>query len=419
MHSWLVSLGLVVSSSFQTPTQFSRHTLEMHQPSWSCNFLRINQVLNEQEIWCQLKHDIFTFWKMAESTDIQFVTLQEDIFKAGLWNSQRLQFDAIPAELLVPQLPRQSEKVVAQKISEITLPWDSVLIAAHAFRIATKNVSKNLYLVLPGKYKEELPKENRPWRGYWYPYKDAPLAAGSNPPLSLYDQWVNLKTGVNPKSVDWELEIHSLDDVEWGGHCNGWAAASILYPEPKKPVYLPELGVSLSVWDQKGLLNEASYCANWLFYGSRNNSRQPDFTDISAELFHKALIYSIKVLRRPIAYDRYNDDKVDNYVISRYEFKISKKNNEGRVSVRARLKVHVYDRDIDNKVGEARSFEPYFDYYLWTDDQGNILKGEWKRGESNPDFVWIPLNQMKCRGENPRVEHQFVEQMLFGEVLNP
>ena len=42
-------------------------------------------------------------------------------------------------------------------------------------------------------------------------------------------------------------------DEGWAGHCNGWAAASILEPEPTAPV--TRNGITFSVGDQKGLLS--------------------------------------------------------------------------------------------------------------------------------------------------------------------
>ena len=47
--------------------------------------------------------------------------------------------------------------------------------------------------------------------------------------LHLYDLYVEKLTGKNPNSREWEINNHSLENLSWGGHCNGWAAKSILY----------------------------------------------------------------------------------------------------------------------------------------------------------------------------------------------
>src|SRR4051812_25694677 len=65
-----------------------------------------------------------------------------------------------------------------------------------------------------------------PWVGPWWPYS----AGGIQDAANLYEK-ASGKTG----AVSWESSNHGPETPElqdWWGHCNGWAAAAALFPEP-------------------------------------------------------------------------------------------------------------------------------------------------------------------------------------------
>jgi hypothetical protein len=57
----------------------------------------------------------------------------------------------------------------------------------------------------------------------------------------------------------------SFPGSQWAGHCNGFAAAALLEPEPTEPRDV--LGVTFSVGDQKGLLTDYHFgdATAWVF----------------------------------------------------------------------------------------------------------------------------------------------------------
>lgn len=163
----------------------------------------------------------------------------------------------------------------------------------------------------------------KPWRGYWWPYKGRPLAGSSTSPLVKYDRFVRAREGASPGSQSYENAHHSYHGVWWEGHCNGWAASTVLRSEPKTSKLDSRTGIRFSVSDQKGLLAEADYCANASFFGRRNNG-SGDPRDIYPALFHQTLTYYIGRLGKPIVCDYRSDSPVDNHVISGYTMSIVK-----------------------------------------------------------------------------------------------
>jgi hypothetical protein len=97
--------------------------------------------------------------------------------------------------------------------------------------------------------------ETKPWSGWWWPAADGigPTLFAANGPLAKYDRYAELATGENPRTREWERQEVYYPGYSWAGHCNGWAAASLLEPEPTEPREL--LGVPFTVGDQKGLLS--------------------------------------------------------------------------------------------------------------------------------------------------------------------
>jgi hypothetical protein len=120
--------------------------------------------------------------------------------------------------------------------------------------------------------------ERVPWSGWWWPSNEAlgrPLFAVGGP-LDKYDQYVGRALGENPQTRDWERRENSFPGNRWAGHCNGWAAAALLEPEPTTS--RTELGVTFSVGDQKGLLTYFHFAdsAAWTF-GEGGTVQPPDF----------------------------------------------------------------------------------------------------------------------------------------------
>jgi Transglutaminase elicitor len=98
--------------------------------------------------------------------------------------------------------------------------------------------------------------ETKPWSGWWWPASDraGPSLLTPNSPLDKYDQYVETATGDNPATRAWERQTIYFPNASWAGHCNGFAAAALLEPEPTEPRTI--LGITFTVADQKALLTD-------------------------------------------------------------------------------------------------------------------------------------------------------------------
>ena len=72
-------------------------------------------------------------------------------------------------------------------------------------------------------------------------------------------------SGADPATRTWERQSLYFPATPWAGHCNGFAAAALVEPEPTEPVTM--LGITFSVADLKGLLVDYHFgdAAAWSF----------------------------------------------------------------------------------------------------------------------------------------------------------
>jgi hypothetical protein len=122
------------------------------------------------------------------------------------------------------------------------------------------------------------------WSGWWWPAFNGigPTLFAPSGPLDKYDQYTLALRGVDPGTREWERQSVFFPNIPWAGHCNGFAAAALLEPEPQEPV--TALGVSFSVADLKGLLVDYHFgdAAVWSF--------GDDGADVSPAKFHAMLL---------------------------------------------------------------------------------------------------------------------------------
>jgi Transglutaminase elicitor len=119
--------------------------------------------------------------------------------------------------------------------------------------------------------------QTQPWSGWWWPAGNSgPTLFAPGGPLDKYDQYVAATSGDNPGTRSWERDELFVPGVAWAGHCNGFAAAALLEPEPTEPVSM--LGMTFSVADLKGLLVDYHFgdAAAWSF-GADSDLNPADF----------------------------------------------------------------------------------------------------------------------------------------------
>lgn len=269
--------------------------------------------------------------------------------------------------------------------------------------------------VSPGRQEVNLPTSELPWKGYWWPYKNAPMYGTSQSPLAKYDRFVAARTGANPGAVAWEKDHHRYRGASWHGHCNGWAASSILRGEPRASRRDPVSGVTFQVSDIKGILAEKDYCATTSFFGKRYNGREgDDIKDIYPALFHKTLTYYIGQAQKAVVMDYQRGSSVDNHVVSGYKMNI-RQSSANQYRVTATIKIHRYDKSKSNAPGIAPPYTRTYQYTLETDASGAITGGKWLSG--NPDFLWVPLSSPECRRSNSKVTNQWTDEILALPLL--
>lgn len=262
---------------------------------------------------------------------------------------------------------------------------------------------------------DELDANLYPYDAYWWPHSGVPLGAGDHSPLGKYDRASQARTGRNPGAASWERQQHSLQNVAWGGHCNGWAASSILYDKWATRVWDEQIQTVILPSDVDGIRAEASFCVDWAFYGARYRTSSDDISDIHADRFHKVLRYYLRNLKKPIAIDYVVDESVDNNVITGYRSVFTEiPSRPGWYEVQTELQMHRYDSYREEVVRPAETYTLVYRSRVQLDAQRNILAGEWVDDWSHPDFMWVPLAQKKCGRENPAINHLEVETWLSG-----
>lgn len=245
----------------------------------------------------------------------------------------------------------------------------------------------------------------QPWRGFWWPYKN--FTIGNS--LSKYDKFVAARTGSSPGSYGWERANHVYKGVWWEGHCNGWAASSILRNQPTVSRTDGRTGLVFSVSDQKGVLAEHDYCARASMYGKRYRGGGDNIWDMDPALFHNTILYYIGRLGKPVAMDYRRDAAVDNHVVSGYGMQIVRI-SPTTLSVITTLRVHKYDTKKTEIPGIAPAYTRVYKYELTQDANGRTVGGRWL--SNNPDFIWAPLGAANCRRGGKELVEGYVQEIL-------
>ena len=391
----------------------------MAEEDYSCYQFRLPNVfansrtqnIDRPEVWCykKLNSDLFVFNADGDTVrpELSFIIDSSRVMTHGSLLNGDLTFHKVKASQYNPysvpvQFPQEMTPIKSNKNIQFKKSAQKVLdlLKDQSQIIIIENIS-----IQEGSTTAKI----IPWRGYWWPYKGRPLSGSANSPLAKYDRFVEARTGTNPQAASWENANHKYRGVSWEGHCNGWAASSVLRREPSRSLVDPNTGILFSVSDQKGLLAETDYCANVAFFGSRYRGRNGDnIYDIDPVVFHKTINYYIGNLGKPVATDYHRDAAVDNHIISGYTINI-KNTGSGAFTVTTTLRMHKYDSGPSNSLGAAPIYTRTYRYTLREGSNGS-LSGAWL--SENPDFLWVPLSVGDCGSNNPRVDHGWVAKIL-------
>ncbi len=264
-----------------------------------------------------------------------------------------------------------------------------------------------------------------PWSGYWWPRKVTALFEGwrghKPGPLAKYDAYVQQVTGRNPGAVAWEADVrnnHYNPNAEgWEGHCNGWAAAAIMTPEPTFSRIRG--GIEFTVGDQKALLSEQWMNCYCNFYGHRYWGGSDDPDDIYPDEFHRVIEKYIGENKSAVICDIEYEEMVWNFPMYKYTSSWSESwFDENKLKVKTTC--WFVNDDVGAEFVGTRSFTIDYTYNLYLDKNGNVESGEWtgKSRRNHPDFIWVPTadapNPKNGNLENPRLHPRFVQQICEG-----
>lgn len=236
--------------------------------------------------------------------------------------------------------------------------------------------------------------------------------------LEKYEQYAKLHGG-RSGAKRWETDhANSFFMEAWHGHCNGWAAASLMFDEPKHSKTID--GIHFSIADQKGLLTELAFGVGIDYYlgptyrRSSDNPLEPAPYDV-----HRAIVEHMGIHKRAMILDLDNNRELWNYPFYRYQITESAADND-RVRVTLKLWYAQATANNPNYVGLQDRTVTYR-YYLSTDGNGNIIDGpsEWiaasNPNQTNPDYLWIPSMEAPSgyrRSHNPYLDADLIAQIV-------
>ncbi|MEW6055205.1 MAG: hypothetical protein AB1540_01210 [Bdellovibrionota bacterium] len=324
----------------------------------------------------------------------------------------------------------------------------------------------------------------QPWAGYWWPYVGQGIAStwrdGSGmSPADKYDAAYKIflesrgaNTAEYKSMAAWERTRHGpgLANVEsWWGHCNGWAAASLMVPEPTAPKVIN--GIRFEVRDLKAILSESWMEFSGDFVGNRVNAPgdtgSAAYWDIAPAQFHLLLAHKVGRQNRGLILDRHTGHEIWNQPLVAYKFEpITPDDYLGahpsfpeihRVNVTAKIwwandnvapdmttgAFNMEESEFTSNQYFPRRDAPFHGrklrYELWLDapaefdEAGNLIRsgdiliteedgryvgGVWKNGShgsinAHPDYMWMPHGIQHSSGyKNPRLDDAWVREYI-------
>lgn len=139
-------------------------------------------------------------------------------------------------------------------------------------------------------------KQHLPWSGYWYPMRDDRFYKLDSSPLAKLDAVASAR-GRQSNARNIQKSKHEALAISWSlwdGHCDAWANASLMTPEPKSAV--SKDGQTFLVSDIKALL-VLKYAGFPLDFYGKIYRGSPDtdgeIQDIRPEAFHRLVEHFI------------------------------------------------------------------------------------------------------------------------------
>jgi hypothetical protein len=256
--------------------------------------------------------------------------------------------------------------------------------------------------------------ETPPWSSWWWPASAAigPTLFAPNSPLDKYDRLVAAQTGDDPGTRAWEREMVNFPGSLWAGHCNGFAAAALLEPEPTTARDID--GVTFSVADQKALLVDYHFGdgAAWTF---------GDDEPLNPADLHRMLLNWLGIGGKGfvLTFDL-GDGEVWSYPVYRFESMWSM-DTAGDGAWLVKTTVWMADMDVPVSFAGLKPVSRTFEYALYGDPRApedGIWVGASQSGRfAHPGRIWYP--DATIRGDEPALVAPGLDRGIIEAILQP
>ncbi len=256
----------------------------------------------------------------------------------------------------------------------------------------------------------------------------------------------------------------------WWGHCNAWAAAAILEPEPVREGEVG--GVRFRVGDAKALLTEGYMDVRSAFYGTRVYDDEPSlpsdqkalvrekvaqgerdraildalqeafpegdrraqeeyiewfraWNDVTPADFHILFSVYLGQMRRAFVIDRYTTSQVWNQPVTAFESRVVREmepTEDGRYPILVETTFEWASDGVDpdatnESIGASGFHDRTLTYTLYLDkpssdpDARIVGPGKWEHAaaagsHAHPDFIWMPTGDQR---PTPRADGSYYE----------
>ncbi len=259
--------------------------------------------------------------------------------------------------------------------------------------------------------------QKKPWSSWWYPHWQDTLFQGKNNDLSTLEKYDAFAAHVNRRTTATEYERASLYDpraVSWSGLCDAWAIASIMEPEPVKP--LRKGDILFRVGDLKALvLKTYEKIPPLTAIGQRFNGEWNDvYADVSPNQLHHVIETELIGKRRAFIIDEDPGPEVWNEPAWKVTTRIERVENEptlARVHTWLFLaSPHVDDRDFVGTLDDSREYT-YDLEGVWDGDRFQVKSGRWtdRSQWDHPDYAIILPERIQRGSFNPQIDPAIVD----------
>ncbi len=241
-----------------------------------------------------------------------------------------------------------------------------------------------------------------PWSGYWWPRLNTyPIKLYNNPgPMTKYDA----ATGAS--SYGWEYSNHRTTDPanDWWGHCQAWASAAIMEPQPYGKTVN---GVYFSQDDVEGLYSEVWYGHDMDFWGTRYSNQGTNseaYKDVHPAVFDSVVRYWIGEQKIALEMDLTTGTAVWNYPVYAFTRSSTRSGDKEYVTMTITRAAPTYGYNGTQPIKQT------FYYTLQSGTNGVWYNPQGSSVNTHPDYIARIKGLLP--GGNPHVERSVLNNLF-------